>query len=67
MIFRKIQLLILLISFSFVSLAQKKEQTQSFFQYQGRVEKLKEHKAILVGAASSVSFDFKGNSCSISL
>ncbi len=36
MIFRKIQLLILLISFSFVSLAQKKEQTQSFFQYQGK-------------------------------
>ena len=67
MIFRKIQLLILLISFSFVSLAQKMEETESIFQYRGRVEKLKEHKAILVGAASSVSFDFKGNSCSISL
>lgn len=67
MIFRQIQLLILLISFSFVSLAQKMEETQSFFQYQGRVEKLQDNQTILVGAASSVSFDFKGNSCSISL
>lgn len=67
MIFRKIQLLILLISFSFVSLAQNLEQTQSFFHYQGRIEKIEENKAILVGAASSISFDFKGNSCSISL
>ncbi|SHF86220.1 Lysophospholipase L1 [Flavobacterium fluvii] len=67
MIFRKIQLVILLISFTLVSLAQKKEEAQLFFQYQGRVEKMQDHKAILIGAASSVSFDFKGNSCSISL
>lgn len=67
MIFRKIQLVILLISFSFVSLAQKMEETQSFFQYEGRVEKTQDNQAILIGAASSVSFDFKGNSCSISL
>ena len=67
MIFRKIQLLILLISFSFVSLAQKKEETKSFFDYKGRIEKIQDNKVILVGAASSVSFDFKGNSCSISL
>jgi lysophospholipase L1-like esterase len=67
MIFRKIQLLILLISFSFVSLAQKKEEAKSFFDYKGRIEKTQDNKVILVGAASSVSFDFKGNSCSISL
>lgn len=65
MIFRKIQLLILLISFSFASIAQEKVETQSFFQYHGRVEKMQDNKAILIGAASSVSFDFKGNSCSI--
>ena len=67
MIFRKIQLLILLISFSFVSLAQEKEETQSFFHYQGRVEKMQHNQAILIGSASSITFDFKGNSCSISL
>ncbi|MBC7847625.1 MAG: GDSL family lipase [Flavobacterium sp.] len=67
MIFRKIQLIILLISFSFVSIAQNKEETHSFFEYQGRVEKMQDNKVILVGSASSVSFDFKGNSCSISL
>lgn len=65
MIFRKIQLLILLISFSFVSIAQEKVETKSFFEYHGRVEKMQDNKAILIGAASSVSFDFKGNSCSI--
>ena len=67
MIFRKIQLLILLISFSFVSIAQNKRETQSIFEYHGRIEKMQDHKVILIGAASSVSFNFKGNSCSISL
>lgn len=67
MISRKIQLLILLISFSFFSLAQKKEETKSSFEYKGRIEKLQDHKAILVGSASSISFDFTGNSCSVSL
>jgi len=67
MIFRQIKLLILLIFFSFVSLAQKIEETHSFFEYQGRVEQMQDNKVILVGAASSVSFDFKGNSCSISM
>ena len=67
MIFRKIQLLILLISFSFVSHSQKKDEIKSFFEYQGRIEKLQDHKAILIGSASSVSFNFKGNSCSVSL
>ncbi|WP_281336768.1 SGNH/GDSL hydrolase family protein [Flavobacterium eburneipallidum] len=67
MIFRKIQLLIVVFAISLTSLAQKEEQTQSHFHYQGRIEKIEENKAILVGAASSISFDFKGNSCSISL
>jgi lysophospholipase L1-like esterase len=67
MIFRKIQLLILLIFFSCISFAQKKEETKSIFEYQGRIEKTQDNNAILIGSASSVSFDFKGNSCSISL
>jgi hypothetical protein len=56
-----------LISFSFVSLAKKREENQSFFQYQESVEKMQDNQAILIGAASSVLFDFKGNSCSIFL
>ena len=67
MFFRKIKLLIVLIFFSLGSFAQSKEQIQSIFHYQGRIEKIEDNKAILVGAASSISFDFKGNSCSISL
>lgn len=60
-------LLFLLVSVSFVSIAQKKVETKSFFEYQGRIEKMKGDKVVLIGSASSVSFDFKGNSCSISL
>jgi lysophospholipase L1-like esterase len=65
--YKKICLLFLSITISFISIAQKKVETKSFFEYQGRVEKLKDNKAMLIGSASSVSFDFKGNSCSISL
>lgn len=59
--------LFLLIVVSFVSVAQKKAETKPFFEYQGRVEKMQDNKVILIGPASSVSFDFSGNSCSISL
>jgi lysophospholipase L1-like esterase len=60
-------LLFLLIIISFVSVAQKKIETQSLFEYKGRVEKIQDNKVMLIGSASSVSFDFKGNSCTISL
>ncbi|HKO76662.1 MAG TPA: GDSL-type esterase/lipase family protein, partial [Flavobacterium sp.] len=60
-------LLFLLVSVSFVSVAQKKVDTKSLFEYQGRIEKMQDDKVVLIGSASSVSFDFKGNSCSISL
>jgi lysophospholipase L1-like esterase len=63
----KKHLLFLLIAISFVSTAQKKVETQSFFEYKGRVEKMQENKVMLIGSASSVSFDFSGNSCTISL
>ena len=67
MIFRKIYLLVLLISFSYCSIAQKEPEKKSAFEYHGRIEKMQDHKAILIGTASSVSFNFTGNSCSISL
>lgn len=60
-------LLFLLITVSPVSIAQKKIETQSLFEYQGRIEKMRDDKVVLIGSASSVSFYFKGNSCSISL
>jgi lysophospholipase L1-like esterase len=60
-------LLFLLISISCVSVAQKKVEPKSLFEYQGRVEKMPDNKAILIGSASSVSFDFKGDACAISL
>lgn len=65
--YKKICLLFLLITISFISIAQKKVETKSLFEYQGRVEKMKDDKVMLIGSAASVSFDFKGNSCSISL
>jgi lysophospholipase L1-like esterase len=65
--YKKKYLLFLLIIISFVSTAQKKVETQSLFEYKGRVEKIQDNKVMLIGSASSVSFDFKGNSCTISL
>ncbi len=37
------------------------------FLYEGRVERLQNDNVILIGTASSVSFNFTGNECSISL
>lgn len=65
--YKKISLLFLLVSFSFVSIAQKQAETKSFYDYQGRLKKIEDNKVILIGSASSVSFDFKGDNCSISL
>lgn len=57
---KKYALFILFISY-FVT-AQKSQ-----FILAGRVEKMPENKAMLIGSASSVSFDFNGDSCAISL
>lgn len=65
--YKKKCLLFLLIAISSISSAQKKAETKSFFDYNGRVEKMEDNKVILIGPASSVSFDFNGDSCSISL
>lgn len=65
--YKKISLLFLLVSVSFGSIAQKQAETKSYFEYHGRIEKLADNKVVLVGSASSVSFNFSGDSCSISL
>lgn len=40
---------------------------QTLFVHAGRVEPLADNKVILIGSASSVSFDFEGDNCAISL
>lgn len=58
--FKKYYFLFLLVA-SFVN-AQNKQ-----FILAGRVEQLADDKVMLVGPASSISFDFEGQNCSISL
>lgn len=64
MFLKKISFLILLLLISVVSTSQNKTNT---FLYQGRVEKLANNTVVLIGTASSVSFNFTGNNCAISL
>jgi len=56
-----------LISFLLISIASTSQNKINTFLYQGRVEKLSDNKVVLIGTASSVSFNFSGNECSISL
>ena len=65
--FKKKSLLIVLLFLSFTLFAQKVAEKSSSFLYSGRVENLANNKIILIGSASSVSFNFKGNSCSVTL
>lgn len=67
MIFKEFLLHIALFTFSLVCSSQNTEIKKTLFSQIGRVELIDESKVILIGSASSVSFDFKGNSCSISL
>ena len=64
MFLKKISFLISFLLISFVSTSQIKANT---FLYQGRVEKLSDNNVVLIGTASSVSFNFTGNECAISL
>src|SRR3954463_1729698 len=64
MFLKKIPLLILFLLISVVSISQNKINT---FLYAGRIEKLQNDNVILIGTASSVSFNFTGNKCAISL
>jgi lysophospholipase L1-like esterase len=67
MILKKYSLFILLFTFSLVCSCQNTITIKILFSHAGRIELLDGNKLILIGPASSVSFDFKGNSCSISL
>jgi lysophospholipase L1-like esterase len=58
--FKRYSLLFLLFSY-FVN-AQNNQ-----FSTAGRVEKMQDNKVLLIGSAASISFDFEGNDCSISL
>jgi hypothetical protein len=64
MFIKKMPLIILLLLISSVSIAQSKTTT---FLYAGRVDKLQNDNVVLIGTASSVSFNFTGKECSISL
>ncbi|MBS7254432.1 SGNH/GDSL hydrolase family protein [Flavobacterium branchiicola] len=66
MFLKKIALLILVLLISTISNSQSLNSDKTFL-YQGRVEKLQNDNVILIGTASSVSFNFTGNECSISL
>jgi hypothetical protein len=64
MFLKKIAILISFLLISVISTSQAKNNT---FLYQGRVEKLENNTVVLIGTASSVSFNFTGKECSISL
>lgn len=67
MFFKKIPLLALSFFISFVCFSQKSEIKIQNTIHSGRVEILESNKVLLIGSASSVSFNFKGESCEISL
>ena len=67
MIFKKHSLLIVLFTISLLCSAQKAEIKNCLFSHLGRVELLEDNKIILIGSASSVSFNFIGDSCTIFL
>jgi lysophospholipase L1-like esterase len=47
--------------------AQKADLEKTFYTKNGRIEILEDNKILLIGSASSVSLNFKGNFCTISL
>lgn len=64
MFLKKITLLIFFLLIGVVATSQNKNNT---FLYEGRVDKLQDNNVILIGTASSVSFNFTGTECSVSL
>lgn len=66
MFLKKIPLLILFLLIATVCVSQSQNKNKTFL-YEGRVEKLENDNVILIGTAASVSFNFKGKECSISL
>lgn len=64
MVIKKIPLLILFLLISVLSISQETPKT---FLYSGRVEVMQDSKAVLIGTAASVSFNFSGEKCSVLL
>jgi len=64
MLHKKTMLLIFFLLISLVSSSQNETKT---FLYAGRVDVLKNDKAVLIGTASSVTFNFTGKNCAFSL
>ncbi|KIO53282.1 SGNH/GDSL hydrolase family protein [Flavobacterium hibernum] len=64
MFLKKISFLISFLLISFLVSSQNKTNT---FLYEGRVEKLPNNNVVLIGTASSVSFNFTGSECKITL
>lgn len=65
--FSKKPLLLLLLFVPFFSFSQIKDADSQFYKTQGRIEKTADNAIVLIGSASSVTFDFTGKSCTISL
>jgi len=64
MFIKKIPLLFFFLLISAASISQTKTAT---FLYAGRVDVLQDNKAVLIGTAASVSFNFSGSKCAVSL
>ena len=67
MISKKSSVLIFLFSISLFCTGQRTEIIKPFYIYAGRTELFEGEKVLLIGSASSVSFNFKGEFCEISL
>lgn len=66
MFLKKIAVLISFLLISLISNSQSQNSNKTFL-YQGRIDKLQNDNVILIGTASSITFNFTGNECSISL
>lgn len=64
MVLKKIPLLIL---FLLISLISNSQTTTNTFLYAGRVDVLEDNKAVLIGTAASVTFNFSGKKCAVTL
>ena len=62
-----LQKITFIISFLLISVVSNSQTKNNNFLYAGRVEKLQNNTVLLIGTASSVSFNFTGSKCDISL
>lgn len=67
MILKKAHLVVVLFLISFSISAKGIDNTATFYHYEGRVDHLKDGNTMLVGAASSVTFEFTDKNCEIFL